>query len=94
MADQRTSTPAPPTPLNLHERRRLLEAALDRLLDTVEAILADLDRLDGDADQDLGCEDEGFDADTEAEEGDWCNWQEEGDQSRLNMAQPFTYRVA
>lgn len=37
-------------PLNSRKRRQILEAACDRLLAAVEAILADLDAIDGDPD--------------------------------------------
>lgn len=71
--------------------RALLEQSLDRLLTAAEAVVADLDALDGDPDFELECEDEGaqcedegFDSDREPDHGhEQCAWPDEGDQTFL-----------
>jgi len=40
----------PSPPFGASQRRQLLETAVERLLVTVESLLADLDALDGDSD--------------------------------------------
>lgn len=110
------------------QRRKVLETALDRLLGVVEAVLADLDALDGDADlepslgapipyasvsqvhwaaggdqderedvsEDEGgaCEDEGGQDEREPENYYSCNWQDEGDQTRLRQLPTYSARPA
>jgi hypothetical protein len=51
-------------------RRATLEAALDRLLNAVEGVLADLDDLDGDPDLEEQCEDEGAQCEDEGHDSD------------------------
>jgi len=114
------------------QRRKVIETTLDRLLAAVEAAVADLDQLDGDADfepnlgfterslryyglnsqeyltggagddreevcEDEGaqCEDEGAETgDREPDAPDACNWQEEGDQTRLIPGPAYTHVTA
>lgn len=45
-----TAFPGYGKPTTLCQRRKLLEAALDRLLGAVDGVLAELDAMDGDAD--------------------------------------------
>lgn len=54
-----------------------------RLEAAVEAAIAALDALDGDSDLEDASEDEGAQVDAEADLDHLCNWQDEGDQSRL-----------
>ena len=46
-------------------QRRQLEAALEAALTVVEAALGLLDAMDGDAERETACEDEGHDSDSE-----------------------------
>ncbi len=68
-------------------RRRRLEAA-------IEAAIEALDALDGDADLELqcedeggACEDEGAQDDREPSPSEACHWQDEGDQTILRPHQ-------
>ena len=98
MAEHATSTPERVPHPRMAERSssvEMISAALDRLEDLREYLIAQLDRLEGDPDledccEDEGgaCEDEGADTDSEPDETDggassMCNWQDEGDQTRL-----------
>jgi len=44
---------------SIQQQRSHLEAALERLLGAAQAVIADLDALDGDPDLEATCEDEG-----------------------------------
>ena len=54
MADGTQLPTGPQKPLTNHQRRLLMESALDRLLSAVDGVLADLDALDGDPDLEDG----------------------------------------
>ena len=72
-----------------------LEAVRDRVEHAIEALLNLLDRIDGDPDleddtEDVGCEDEGFDADSEEEPTDeWRVVPHQEDQTRPALVTPY-----
>ncbi|WP_374470310.1 hypothetical protein [Phenylobacterium sp.] len=94
-----------PLALPTHPADRI-RALLDHLESLRDAMIEELDRLEGDADLELECEDEGAqcedegcDTDSEPDEtggGGYscCNWQDEGDQTKLSALPVFTERPA
>ena len=129
-ADLSTSTPArkPQRGLTTRQMRRRLETALEQLLAAAEAIVADLDEIDGDPDlepslgslgatyhtgsdqrlthhgvtddreHDAGddreevCEGEGDYDEREPDQDHMCNWQDEGDQTKLRQLPVYSKR--
>lgn len=62
-----------PAPLTVRQR---LELAVQRAIDALDALR--------DCDEDVGCEDEGWDSDTEPEVGHLCSWRS-GEVNQLHL---------